>query len=90
VEVVTGMEELSTTSSIDVFPNPTKGMFTVRTNAKNKMSVFISNTVGQTVFSASSENGSSTLDLTSQPTGIYYVKVTSGNESTVKRLEVIR
>ena len=90
VDVVTGMEELSATSSIDVFPNPTKGMFTVRTNEKGKANVFVANTVGQLVLSTSSENGISTLDLTTQPTGIYYVKVTSGNESSVKRLEVIR
>lgn len=90
VEVVTGMEELSATSSIDVFPNPTKGMFTVRTNGKGKTNVFVSNTVGQLVLSTSSENGMNTLDLTTQPTGVYYVKVTSGNESSVKRLEVIR
>lgn len=90
VEVVTGLDDLNTASTIDLFPNPTKGKFTLRTTVNDKMNVLVMNTVGQTVLSTSSESGSNTLDLSSQPSGIYYVKVTSGNESAVKRVEVIR
>jgi putative ubiquitin-RnfH superfamily antitoxin RatB of RatAB toxin-antitoxin module len=65
-------------------------MFTVRTNAKDKMNVFVTNTVGQLVLATSSETATTAIDLSNQPTGIYYVKVTSGTQSSVKRLEVIR
>ena len=73
---------------VSLFPNPTKGSFTV--NAENLQQVLVYNTVGQLVLNQICEGNSTVLDLGNAESGIYMVKVISANGESVQKISVIR
>jgi hypothetical protein len=65
-------------SAYSIFPNPSTGQFTLSATGKNE--IIITNAAGQMVYSTVS-NGSAIIDLSAQPKGVYFVKLTG--ESSV-------
>jgi uncharacterized repeat protein (TIGR01451 family) len=78
--------------NFDVFPNPNKGVFTVKLNTikTEKIELNILNYLGQTIKSEfiNSNNYSKEFDLTDVPKGIYLIKLTINGQSLVKRMSV--
>ncbi len=56
------------------YPNPSRGMFSITAN-DDITAVEVRNMVGQTVYSATISANNATIDLTSQPKGIYIYQV---------------
>ncbi|MCD6019148.1 MAG: hypothetical protein K0S53_2269 [Bacteroidetes bacterium] len=69
----------NTGSSLSIFPNPGKGVFTISNTIKTaQFDVVIINALGQTVMTESGENISEiAFDLSTYSRGIYYAKVTT-------------
>ena len=87
VSLCTGIAKLSTNNTtINVYPNPTKGLLTIELTTTSK--VVVTNAIGQLVFDATLESGAHHLDIQDQPTGIYIVKVTENNKQ--QALKVIK
>ncbi|NVO01902.1 MAG: T9SS type A sorting domain-containing protein [Bacteroidetes bacterium] len=77
-------------SNIKVYPNPSKGKFTVKVETSNSLSVdlSISNLVGQTVYTEDlTINGLFTkeINLSSLPKGIYFLKLEDGKSSNIQK-----
>lgn len=69
--------------NIKVFPSPTEGVISI-VNDKSEMSqVSVFNSIGQLVYVNKSTNR---VDLTTMPTGIYFVEVQSGSEKVVEKV----
>ena len=83
----TGVEDAAA-EQVSLFPNPTKGSFTV--NAENLQQVLVYNTVGQLVLNHVCEGNSTVLDLSHAESGIYMVKVISANGESIQKISVIR
>ena len=83
----TGVEDVAD-QQVSLFPNPTKGSFTV--NAENLQQVMVYNTVGQLVLNQRCEGNSAVLDLSHAESGIYMVKVISADGENIQKLSVIR
>lgn len=91
----TGTGEEITGSSISVFPNPTNGKFNVQMsqfeNLKMK-NIEIYSTYGEKVYQSHQliANGSQpmTIDLSSQPNGIYFLHVTTEQGNAVKKIMI--
>lgn len=83
----TGLEVVSE-QEVSLFPNPTRGSFTV--NAENLQQVMVYNTVGQMVLSQRCDGNSAVLDLSNAESGIYMVKVISANGESVQKLSVVK
>ena len=83
-------------SDFSIFPNPGNGLLTIRFDQKISGSyrIEVFNMNGQRVFSdmaVFAENSSTQiLDLTSQPDGVYYLKITGGGASVAAKLVVKR
>ena len=82
---------LFSNATLDVFPNPTKGAFTVRLGAQEKPSqVTIYNRLGVAVKSFTVEANQTNLELNADdlglPKGMYFIKL--GNSKLTKRLIV--
>ena len=83
-----GVEENNPKLAISIFPNPTNGTVTLQlNNTKNKVvTVEILNIVGEVVYSLTKNLSSVSVDLSSQPNGIYLLKVTTNEQQTVEKL----
>ena len=83
-------------SGISIFPNPGSGMFTVQfeQNISGIYRIEVFNSYGQRAYSKLAvfavSSSTQTLDLTSQPDGVYYLKITGGGASVAAKLVMKR
>jgi hypothetical protein len=85
-----GVKELNA-NSVSLFPNPSNGMVTItNTSADKNAQVFVYNHMGQAVASTKMAGMRETLDLSSQPNGIYMVEVRSDKGSVNKKVVITR
>lgn len=92
--VVSGINKEEAFSSVQLFPNPSTGLVTLKVYADGgeKYSYEVFNAIGEKL--AVAGNGmfaaSQTIDLSNQPTGIYMVRISSGNKVTYRKLQLVR
>jgi Ni,Fe-hydrogenase III large subunit len=89
--VTTGVHVNDVNASLSVYPNPSKGIFTIE--AKNKangaMQAEVFNHLGERVYSAML-NESGRIDLSDKPEGVYFVQVKSAAGVLTKKIIVSR
>ena len=86
-----GINELNFDNAYSVYPNPASGMFNIAlTNVKSEnVSVEILNQFGQSIKKENLGNGSninSSINTSGINSGVYFVRTTMGNRSSVKKL----
>ncbi|MCR4827775.1 MAG: choice-of-anchor J domain-containing protein [Bacteroidales bacterium] len=81
VDGTVGIEDFGKTQ-VSVWPNPTTGLVNI-SSADPVKTVEVYNVQGSLVKSV---NGESTLDLRNQPVGVYIVRVTTENTTSVQRV----
>jgi Ig-like domain CHU_C associated/Secretion system C-terminal sorting domain/PKD-like domain len=85
-------EEVSSLQQITVYPNPNNGTFSISVkNAKFKeLTIVVVNMLGSEVFTASDKNNSTEyraeVNLETLPKGVYYLKLSTGNDTVIKKL----
>jgi len=81
----TGVNETTTRKlEIEISPNPSSGVFTINATEKFQYSVY--DIFGRQVFQESKPIQSTTLDLTSYPKGIYFVRAKSGKKIISRKI----
>jgi hypothetical protein len=91
--ITSGTVDLKSENAVKVYPNPSKGEFTVdvRTGGSGTCSIEVVNLLGETVVSRSMElNGfmSTSIDMSNRSGGIYFVKVSNAGQTVTKRLVI--
>jgi len=92
VNMTIGVTENELTRSINIFPNPSAGIFnlTFDVNSNEDVSIVVIDALGRTISTESFSNGSGTitrqLDLKSQARGLYFVHITAGENTVVKKI----
>jgi uncharacterized delta-60 repeat protein len=83
-----GITESSAMSgwNVQLYPNPSDGKIRVICDRSSLMSVEVYDPVGQKVFSGITENREMTVDLSAQPKGIYFIKLSSGERQVTRML----
>lgn len=83
-------EEINSNDKISVHPNPSTGYFTIATDLSSASRMVIVNTLGQEVFekhiSDDQTNQTFTVDISSHPRGIYFIKVFNGTKTLVQKV----
>lgn len=81
-----GIEEFR--AQISVYPNPNNGQFTIDFDGmEDNVEVSVINAVGSVIFSKTAKTkGLIDLNIQDQPSGIYFVKIVSGNLVKVERV----
>ncbi len=81
-------DENTNQNGIEIFPNPTNGILNINTREiKNATEVFIYNSIGQMIFSEKLRDTQTSLQMSSYPSGIYFVRVlTKDNEVLCKKI----
>jgi hypothetical protein len=81
VSACTGIATLSNDASINVYPNPNNGLFTLELTTTSKVTV--TNALGQVVITETFEAGKHNLDIHNETTGVYFVKVIENNKQQI-------
>jgi len=73
---------------VNVFPNPSNGVFTLSSEiTKGEVSVY--NVKGEKVFTSTINHQPSTFDISSQPDGIYFVRVNTERGVIAKKVVLL-
>ena len=75
------VNELYQNNAVSIYPNPTKGMFSVESESQIQK-VIVSNSFGQIVFTTEQTK----IDLSNYPNGIYFLKIETISGSTINKL----
>ena len=73
------------TCNYSIFPNPSNGQFTISVAGKNE--IIITNAAGQIVYSTV-VNDSKIIDLSTQPKGVYFVKIAGQSSVTFDKIVI--
>lgn len=89
----TSLEAVDLESMINVYPNPSNGLFTLKLDAQlgNNISVQIVDALGKSVYLAGEEifiNGEAGIDLSHVNAGVYFVQVSTEHGSVSKRVVI--
>jgi N-acetylneuraminic acid mutarotase len=88
---VNGVNEINLLNSITVFPNPSSGNFTIKSEQEKINHIEVSNILGEKVFAAISLTGLGvlqTIDLNTQANGIYFIYIHTGKGIAEKKIIV--
>jgi hypothetical protein len=90
-----GIAQHTNTSDINIYPNPTSGLFNVELTlaASQNVTMKVFNVLGKVVVEKSFTNISSgiySIDLSTEAAGLYFVEVASPISKTVKKINVVR
>jgi hypothetical protein len=84
--VITGIDFTALEQNVNVYPNPTTGIITIENPSMADVTVY--NIAGSEV--AKAEKNAKQIDLSAFPEGVYFVRFSSQNETTVKKVALIR
>lgn len=84
-----GVNNVSIASSINIFPNPSNGIFTV-TGLVSGQTVKLYNCLGQMITSFVAENLKHQLDISNQANGFYIVQIFDGDGTPVQQNKIVK
>jgi hypothetical protein len=85
-----GINEVNFSENVSIFPNPTSGTFQLNVyGGEETLSVMIYDLSGKVIYTENAKGGAvynKEIDLSKYASGVYYVKVQSGNNIAVKKV----
>ena len=74
------------TTGLVVYPNPGNGKFTVNASNAKQSKLIITNILGESIYSSQINSDKTEIDLSNQPKGVYFIKVSSGKVGSTQKL----
>jgi uncharacterized repeat protein (TIGR01451 family) len=87
--IPTGLHN-QTETVMNLFPNPTSGIFTIELNTKEKQFIQVFDITGNAVLSHVIENGKATIDGNNLAAGIYNICIKGSSSVTNKKLVIVK
>ncbi len=83
-----GINKIKYATDLSIFPNPSEGKFSITKSEKQSASfdVKIINVLGEIIYSNAKQNLSTEIDLTKEPSGIYFIYIISDNSNRTFKL----
>jgi hypothetical protein len=85
----TGLYE-QTEAFINLYPNPSKGIFTIELNNNEKQSIQLFDITGNIILSQNIENGKTIIDVNNITAGIYNITIKGSNSVSNKKLVIVK
>lgn len=86
----TEIENIENIAGINIFPNPSNGKFGIEMNnqqlAADLMNLEIYNSLGEKIYQVAIQTPESTIDISNQPSGIYFLNIKTEKESFSQKL----
>lgn len=73
----------------EIYPNPASTNISIQTEF-NFAQIQLINSIGQLVLKTEFEDGSGTLDITSLPSGQYFIQIVSDNHVSTKKIDILK
>ncbi|CAN5266328.1 hypothetical protein BH09BAC5_BH09BAC5_12890 [soil metagenome] len=87
---LTGISEQNNSNlSVNIFPNPSNGTFSIESTTENS-TIEIANTLGEIIYSSQINSDKAEIDLSNQPTGIYFATIQNGEEIIYKKIIIAK
>jgi hypothetical protein len=80
------VEENENEISVTVYPNPSKGVLNIPMSKFGDVQVKIYNVFGKCIYQHIYTSSNQQIDLSSQPNGIYFVQIKTGQGLAVKKI----
>lgn len=88
-DIALGISTAFNESQVDIYPNPSKGLFTIKSGKLKIKKVELYNTIGEHLYQSTNQPlGNSAIDLSSCANGIYFIHVIC-NEGTIVQKIII-
>lgn len=84
----TGLDEVQLQPALVVYPNPASNALNFKWEGSNTINVYMLNTVGVMVRTATMYQALPKLDISELPDGIYFLRIRDGNRSVSRTIEV--
>jgi hypothetical protein len=84
--IITSVSEKKMESSVSIYPNPTSGKANLQVRAFENAQVNIYNILGDCIDQQACTSASEEIDLSSQPKGIYFLKMTTQDGVEVRKI----
>ncbi|OFY96060.1 MAG: hypothetical protein A3K10_13060 [Bacteroidetes bacterium RIFCSPLOWO2_12_FULL_31_6] len=84
VNSITSIDKQVIENGVTIYPNPTKGKFTLQTEHSTKFEVM--DIQGKQLFIAENKSKKNEIDLSNKPKGIYIVKITTAKEVVIEKI----
>jgi len=81
-----GIAEYNTSIKFNVYPNPFNGLLLINVTDNIEATVVVSDVTGKIVFKQQVTEMQSNLDLNFLQSGVYFLAVSAGNKSSVKKI----
>lgn len=82
-----GVQEMTELAGVSIFPNPTNGVFQIRSDRTDVLFVEVTDALGKVVHKTNF-SALATVDLSDLAAGVYSVAVSSANERSVQRVTI--
>lgn len=81
------IDDFGLESVVNIYPNPVSNQLTIALNISEDVNYEVISILGQSLLKGSfNEGGNHTLDMSQQESGVYFIKLTSGNSSFTKKI----
>lgn len=92
---IAGIQENQLDANVSIFPNPTRGKFTLTVDGKqtpiNKLDLEIYNLAGQKIYQSTNMPAQqSIIDLESESRGIYFIRIKTEQGTNTKKITIVR
>ncbi|MEZ5084590.1 MAG: glycoside hydrolase family 31 protein, partial [Bacteroidales bacterium] len=93
IDALLGQKEMKNKQKIEIVPNPTSGIISVKSGFGNIKQILIYTSAGNSVLDSVSiniRNNSCSLDLSGLPNGIYYIEVTTSQGKFSEKISLMK
>lgn len=81
-----GLSAFAVNGDFELYPNPSKGLISIKGNEPLEFQVSVFNTEGKEVYANDAVAGNTFIDISTLPKGLYLLKLSNGSTSVLKKL----
>jgi hypothetical protein len=76
-------------NGMEVFPNPSNGLFSIKHESNQQQTIEIFNLTGEKIYSKTNNfKATNDIDISNSPKGIYFVKIYDGEKNHTEKIVV--